>query len=173
VKRRQRLPLFTSTEPDVYLIDTSAWLDIDLREDAGEVWQFIVDLIEQGRIVACAEVLGELQENPIYLLRLERYEAALRAGDRKSDDIEYLIHVGKITHEHPAMSKATAQKTPADPYVIALAELEGYVIVADETCRKRPNRKIPGVCKMRQMRCMTLDEFVKAMRKETSKIATI
>jgi hypothetical protein len=165
--------LFRSTEPDVYLIDTSAWLNIDLRADAEEVWLFIVDLIEQGRIVACAEVLGELEENEIYLLRLEPYAAALKAGDRKSDDIEYLIHVGKITHAHPGMSRATAQKTPADPYVVALAELEGYVVVADETCRKRPNRKIPGVCKQRQIRCKTLDEFVKDIRKEKERASAV
>ena len=64
----------------------------------------IVDLIEQGRIVACGPVLGELRNDPIYEERLKPYEKALRAGDHGSDEIDYLQHVGRITHDYPAMS---------------------------------------------------------------------
>jgi hypothetical protein len=161
VKRRHPLPLFRSIEPDIYLIDTSAWLNIDPRPDAEDVWRLVVTLIEQGRIVVCAQVLGELRDNPIYVPRLKPYERALQAGDHNGDDVAYLQHVGKITHDHPAMSKATGSKTPADPYVVALAELEGYVVVADEST-KRPNRKIPGVCQQRGIRCITLAQFISA-----------
>lgn len=164
MKRRRPLPLFETLEPDVYAVDTSAWLNIDDRPDSNEVWTIIVTLIEQGRIVVCAQVLEEFRDNPIYLLRLKRYEKALLAGDRNSSDLEYLQHVGRVTFEHPAMSKATGIRTPADPYLVALAELEKYVIVADETCNKRPNRKIPGVCKMRGIRCLTLNEFIAVVR---------
>jgi hypothetical protein len=160
VKRRRPLPLFRCIEPDVYLIDTSAWLNIDSRTDSDDLWKLIISLIEQGRIVACAQVLGELRDDPIYRSRLKPYERALQAGDRSGDDIAYLKHVGKVTHDHPAMSKAMGWKTPADPYVVALAELENYVVVSDETTAIKRSRKIPGVCQQRQIRCITLDEFV-------------
>jgi|SRR5271165_4122551 len=163
MKGSHRLPLFRSVEPDVYEIDTSSWLNIEGRPDCEEVWRTIIALIERGRIVACAQVLDEMRNNPIYA-RLQPYEAALRAGDEKSDDPDYLQQVGKITHAYPSMSRATGRKTPADPYVIALAEREQYVIVADESM-KRPNRKIPGVCKQRGIRCITLAEFVEETRK--------
>ncbi len=162
-RRSARAPLFRPTEPDVYLIDTSAWINIDERTDADAVWQLIVVLIEQGRIVACAQVLTELRDNPMYEPRLKPYERALQAGDRNSDDPDYLQYVGRITHDHPGMSKARGAKTPADPYVIALAELEGYVVVADESMR-HPNRKIPGVCSQRGIRCLTSVEFVAVAR---------
>ena len=162
MKRRRSLPLFKSIEPDVYLIDTSAWLNIDSCPDSEGVWNTVVALIKQGRIVACAQVLAELRDDPIYLLRLKPYEEALQAGDRGSDDPTYLQHVGKITHDHPSMSKATGSKTPADPYVVALAEIEDYVVVAEETATRRPNRKIPGVCQQRGIRCKTLAEFIAA-----------
>jgi hypothetical protein len=162
MKRTRRAPLFVSVEPDVYLIDTSAWLNIEHRLDFEEVWAIVVRLIEEGRIVVCAQVMGELKDNPIYLTRLKKYEDALLAGDEKSDDPDYLLHVGKITHEHPAMAKARGKRTPADPYVVALAEREKYVIVADETTRKRPSRKIPGVCEQRKIKCISLDQFVAA-----------
>jgi hypothetical protein len=141
-------------------------LDIDSRADSEDVWKLIVALIEQGRIVACAQVFQELRNSPIYMLRLKPYEEALQAGDKNSDDPSYLQQVGKITHDYPGMSKATGSKTPADPYVVALAELEGYVVVADEMNTKRPNRKIPGVCHQLRIRCMTLAEFVSTARAE-------
>lgn len=164
IKRRRTLPLWRSVGPNVYVVDTSSWLNIEFRADSEDVWRLIVGLIEQGRIVACAPVLGELRDNPIYGSRIRPYEAALLAGDRKSDDPDYLLHVGRITHAFPGMCKATGAKTPADPFVVALAELEGYVVVADESSARRPNRKIPGVCQQRGIRCITLAQFVEEIR---------
>ena len=164
MRRRQSLPLFKTLMPDVYLVDTSAWLNIGDRSDCDEIWAMIIALIEQGRVVACAQVIAEMRDDSIYMLRIKPFEKALQAGDRKSDDLVYLQHVGRITYEHPAMSKATSFRNPADPYVIALAELEGYVIVADENCAKRSNRKIPGVCEKRGIRCLSLSEFVAVIR---------
>lgn len=162
MKRRSSNPLFRAIEPDVYVIDTSAWINIDTRDDSAEVWHMIESLIEQGRVVACAQVLEELRDDPIYLLRLHPYEKALKAGDRGIDDIDYLMLVGQITHDHQALCGARGRKTKADPYVIALAEIDNYIVVGDETCRKRQNRKIPGVCKKRGVRCLSLAEFVVA-----------
>lgn len=88
----------------------------------------------------------------------------MRAGDRS--DVEYLQFVGKITYEHPGMSKATGWKTRADPYIVALAEMENYVVVCDETAQHRPSRKIPGVCASRGVRCITLNEFAALLKKE-------
>jgi hypothetical protein len=165
MRRRRSSPLFQQIEPDVYVVDTSAWCNIDMRKDSEETWRLIVDLIDQGRIVACAAVLTELQDEDFYMLRLFPYEAALQAGDRS--DTDYLMHVGRVTREHPAMAGARGTKTKADSYVVALAELEQYVVVADETCRKRPNRKIPGVCQQRGIPCKLLDEFVAEVRATT------
>ncbi len=154
--------LFRNAEP-VYVIDTSAWFNLELRADCEDLWKSIVALIERGRIVICTQVFEELKNNSIYT-RLQQYEAALKAGDEKSDDPDYLLHVGRITHAHPGLSRAAGRKTPADPYVIALAQREQYVVVADESL-KRANRKIPGVCKKLGIRCLSLAEFVKEIRK--------
>lgn len=159
-KRRQALPLLNSIEPDVYLVDTSAWSKIDSRPDAEAVWRLVSDLIKCGRVYACSQVMAELRGNAFYRKRIKPHEKSLQFGDLNSDDPAYLQHVGRITHDHPGMSKATSWKTRADPYVVALAELQGYVVVAEENTNKRPNTKIPGVCKKRRIRCLTLDGFV-------------
>lgn len=158
MRRPRPSPLFQQFEPDVYVIDTSAWCNIDTRSDAEDAWRLIMDFIKQGRIVACASVLREIEDQDFYMPRIFPHEAALRAGDRT--DTNYLMHVGKVTHDHPAMAGATGQKNKADAYIVALAELESYVVVADETCRKRRNRKIPGVCQQRNIRFKTLDQFL-------------
>jgi hypothetical protein len=168
MRRRSQPGLFDSDEPDVYCVDTSSWGNIDKRPDRDEVWKLIVGLIERGRIVACPEVLEELRnyDHALYVARFKPYERALQAGARKSNDMDYLAHVGRITFDHPEMSRATSTRNHADAYVVALAELEGYVVVADESCKKRPNRKIPGVCKKRNIRCLTLSELVAAVKKD-------
>jgi Domain of unknown function (DUF4411) len=157
MKRRGGAPLFRETDP-VYLIDTSAWSNMYDRPDFETIWRIVLTLIEKGRVVVCAPVFDELENEPI-VKRLRLYEKALRVGDEKSDNPDYLLHVGKITHAYPSMSKARSKKSPADPYVIALAERESYVVVADES-KRRPNRKIPGVCEKRGIPCKTLDEFI-------------
>jgi hypothetical protein len=161
MKRRQSLPLFQTLEPDVYLFDTSAWLNIEPRRDCENVWVIITALINTGRLFSCAQVFEELRDDPIYA-RLYPYKNALQVGDHDSDDPAYLQQVGRITHDYPSMSKARGRKNPADPYIVALAELEKYIVVADETT-KRPNRKIPGVCHQRGIRCLNLDEFIRAV----------
>jgi hypothetical protein len=68
---------------------------------------------------------------------------------------------GQITHDFPGMCKATGSKTLADPYVVALAQMQNYTVVANENMRRK-NRKIPGVCLRLKVRCMTLARFVAA-----------
>jgi hypothetical protein len=77
MKKSANLTLFVEEEPDVYLIDTSAWLNIEERSDRDDVWRIIFDLVEQGRVVVCAPVIAELKTNPIYLAKLKPYERAL------------------------------------------------------------------------------------------------
>jgi hypothetical protein len=161
MKRRGK-DLFTDVEAHRYLIDTSAWLDIDARADVTIVWHLIYALISCSRTFATRSVLNELRENAIFKRHLKQHERALLTGDR--DDPEYLLHVGRVTLAHPAMSKARGEKTPADPFVVALAELEGYVVVCDESRVTRRNRKIPSACKQRGIKCMTLDELVATER---------
>jgi hypothetical protein len=105
--------------------------------------------------------MAELRPDPIYS-RVKRYERALLANDGKLTDPEFLQTVGQITHDYPGMCKARGQKTPADPYIIALAQLEGFVVVADEGTARRKSRKIPGACQKLGICCKTLEEFISA-----------
>lgn len=158
MKRRPERTLFDREPEAVYLIDSSAWFNIDERPDSEEVWKIIFRLIGEERIKVCSEVFNEIRETKVYE-RLQFREAALKDGLRRSTDLDFLRTLGDITHKHPSMCKARSRKQVADPYVIAHAELDGYVVVADEST-KRPNRKIPGACGKRGIRCHSLDRFI-------------
>jgi hypothetical protein len=155
--RRGNASLFP--QPDAYAVDTSSWLNVDSLPNSEDAWVEIQRLIKVGRIFTCPQVLVELHDDPIYLLRIKPFEKALLAGGGRNNDPLYLLRVGRITHDYPAMSKATSSKTPADPYIIALAQMEGYVVVADEGT-KRINRKIPGVCQRLGIRCILIAQMI-------------
>jgi hypothetical protein len=156
--------LFDQEEPEVYLIDSSSWFNIDVRTDREEVWEQIYRLITEKRIVVCSGVFEEIRHTSSVYERLNPHQAALKDGDIGSNDLEYLQLVGKITRDHPTMSRARSRKFSADPYVVALAKLQGYTVVADES-KVRANRKIPGACHKLGVKCLTLDEFVRTIKK--------
>jgi hypothetical protein len=163
MRRKGDPTLFDGQEPEVYLIDSSAWFNIDEKEDHEQIWQNIYRLIEEKRIVICSAVFEEIGNSEVYG-RLKPHEAVLKEGDLPSTDIEYLQLIGKITRDHPAMSKARSRKFAADPYVVALASIQRYTVVADES-NERANRKIPGACKKLGVCYMTLPEFIEKIRK--------
>jgi Domain of unknown function (DUF4411) len=154
--------LFDTDKPKllIYLVDTSAWFNIELRDDREHVWGIVYRLIGEQRIKVCPEVFGEIKGDPVYE-KLRLREATLKIGLRTANDLEYLALIGEITHKYPRLCKARSRKRVADPYVIAQAELNGYVVVADEST-KQPSRKIPGVCQKRHppVPCIDLDQFV-------------
>jgi hypothetical protein len=56
-------------------------------------------------------------------------------------------------------------RDPADPWIVAVAQHYGYVVVTDEVIkRKRKNDKdrdhIPDVCSALGLECLTLDDFI-------------
>jgi|SRR5579872_2185564 len=161
MRKGRNMLLFTDEEPDVYLFDTSAWVNTRLHRKVEDIWTTIVELIGRRRLFTCSQVMTELRPDSIYQ-RVKRYEKALLAHDGKLSDPEFLQAVGQITHDHPGMCKARGEKTPADPYVIALAQLENYIVVADEGTARRKSRKIPGVCQKLGICCKTLEEFITA-----------
>ena len=145
----------------MYLIDTSAWLNIDRRPDSEACWNVIYKLIKDKRIVICRRVLKELKGGDLFHERLLGHEDALTESDRDNPgDVEYLMAVGRVVHRFPGMSRARGEKTPADPYVVALAWLENWTVVVDETKTNRPNRKIPGACDILGVKWVPLAKFI-------------
>ena len=78
---------------------------------------------------------------------------------------EFTANVGKVQFEFPAMGGATGTKRRADPFVVATAltynsDAEQWLVVAGESRKGRPARKIPTVCDHYGIECITLEDLI-------------
>ena len=82
-------------------------------------------------------------------------------AETPTSDVDYLMRVGQVTGQFPAMQRARGTKERADAWVVGLAVYkkgnpEEWTVVADETTGKRANRKIPTACSAFGVKCMGL-----------------
>jgi hypothetical protein len=69
--------------------------------------------------------------------------------------------VDHIVNTYSGLVAQGKEKFAADPFVIAIAEVNGYIVVTEET---GPDslRKIPGVCRALNVQCKNLMELLDA-----------
>jgi hypothetical protein len=153
MKRRPVPPLFALQEPPTYVMDSSAWFNVDTLPNPDTAWAIVLALIERERLVDPSEVIEELKLDEVLWSRVQHLEGKLRF--RRSDEA-YLKLAGLIASEFPGMASIRSKKNKADPWVVALAEIERFTVVTDETTERRPNRKIPTACRKRGVSCVSL-----------------
>jgi predicted nucleic acid-binding protein len=158
-KRRGTSPLL---EPDMprpdYLVDTSSWIALNERPDIETVWPIIEALIIAERLFSPGLVINEVVSARELI---QPYIDVLRQCDR--NDAEFLLTAGRIARKYRRLAKPDGRKTKADPFIIALAKLDGYTVVAEESL-KRSFGKLPGVCDREQLKCVCLAKMLEAER---------
>jgi len=132
---------------NVYCIDTSsliaAWQERYPIENFPAFWVRLDALIAAGRLIAPREVLEETKKRSD---ELHAWLKARKAMFRELDD-ENQIEVSAILAQFPRLVGEKKMRTSADPFVIALARVEGIQLVTDEKptgSLTRPH--IPDVC---------------------------
>lgn len=80
----------------------------------------------------------------------DRLDSAARDGE--------LIAPDEVLHE---LAKDFAQRTHADPFVIAVARLHGMPIITQEGPGSEKRPTIPSVCRSLGIRTLTILEFVR------------
>jgi hypothetical protein len=130
-----------------YCIDTSALIEawqVDYPiENFPGFWNRMGELIDAGRLVAPEEVLRETTK------RSDELHAWLKARKQMFRELvdAVQIEVAAVLAKYPRLVGERKLRTSADPFVIALARVEGFQIVTDEKptgSLMRPN--IPDVC---------------------------
>jgi len=149
------LSLFRDEQPARYLVDTSAWLKLNDEDDTTTAWTVVVALIDADRLYSPRRVVDEVIS---MRTQIEPYVPKLVRCDR--NDEVYLLKVGEIAYGYRRMSKPLGTRTKADPFLVALAILDDYTVVAEESMRNRPVGKIPGVCQREKVRCLTLRKLL-------------
>jgi hypothetical protein len=146
----------------IYCIDTSsliaAWQERYPIEHFPNFWKRIDGLIDEERLFSPVEVLHEIKK------RSDELHAWLK--NRKhmfhelSDEVQ--VEASQVLGQFPRLVGERKLRTSADPFVIALAKVEGWQIVTDEkptTSLTRPN--IPDVCKELGMTTINILQVIK------------
>jgi hypothetical protein len=150
---------------DIYCIDTSsliaAWQERYPIENFPAFWRKMEDLIAAKRLVSPIEVLNETHK------RSDDLHAWLKARSDMFRELEdgIQIEAANVLSKFPRLVGQKKLRTSADPFVIALARVEGLKIVTDEKptgSLDRPN--IPDVCTAMDMakNCIGLLDLIRA-----------
>ena len=130
-----------------YCIDTSsliaAWQERYPIENFPAFWVRMDALIVAGRLIAPVDVLHETKKRSD---ELHTWLKIRRAMFRELDDAVQ-IEAAQVLAQFPRLVGERKFRTSADPFVIALARVEGLQLVTDEKptgSMSRPN--IPDVC---------------------------
>lgn len=142
------------------VFDTSAflngWRHHLFPDTFPSVWELIDAAMTDGRIIAPREVLTELTHKDD--------EVAAWAKERADLFVEASELVQRRAGEIYSLFPNPGLRDQADPFVIAEAELSGYVVVTYEgqsfsgVPTKNWARSMPGICQHLRVDCCTLPE---------------
>lgn len=145
-----------------YSIDTSALLDGWLRyyppDTFDSLWQRLGELIASGSLRATEEVRFELEKKDDDFLAwtLERPELFVEL------DEGIQLKVSSLLDKFPKLLDTRANRSAADPFVIALAALNNCPVVTGEQATGNLNRpNIPDVCQESDIECINLITLIR------------
>jgi hypothetical protein len=130
----------------IYCIDTSAliaaWQERYLIENFPPFWKYVDALIDGERLVAPIEVLNETERRSD---ELHKWLSARKEMFCELDD-DIQIAAAGVLARFPRLVGERKLRTSADPFVIALAQVDDLQIVTDEKPTGNPQRpNIPDV----------------------------
>jgi hypothetical protein len=147
----------------VYCIDTSsliaAWQERYPIENFPRFWERVDALIGDERLIAPIEVLNEMKK------RSDELHAWLKARPSMFRELDDAIQIeaAQVLAHFPRLVGERKLRTSADPFVIALARVEGLELVTDEKPTGKHDRpNIPDVCTALGMTSMGLLDLIRA-----------
>jgi hypothetical protein len=157
----------------VYSMDTSCLIDLDNRYPSRvspALWGIIRQLADEARLFVCRQVQDEVDgaHHPEVLGLLSDFGQVL--VDLADFEPHFRALVAFVAASQITLTKPSAERTEADPFVIALAlHLAGRnprdlgtprpaareaVVVTDESVAS--SKKIPAVCRALNLPCCSL-----------------
>ena len=146
-----------------YSIDTSSLIDAwYIYYQPGtflSLWKEIEELGKSGILCAPKEVKDELktyeerEDNPLY--RWGQEQAHMFVDQTP----EMQIEIQRLSDSCKRLVRPGRLRPDADPYVIALAKVNGWTVITEEK-RERGQLKIPNVCEHYEIDCIDICTFV-------------
>jgi hypothetical protein len=159
--------------PKIYIIDTCCYMDLDRihprpqyacsESERVKIWKGIGSLGKQERVYLISHIHDELEQHypkplPDYFRSIPIIKTGLGVPDLSSD-------VAGILAIHPSLINPTLKHTKdsADPWIIAVARKNGWIVVTNELPGKSPAKcKIPDACEDLGVKCLRFEAFVQA-----------
>jgi hypothetical protein len=148
----------------IYCVDTSAWLDGWARDYPPDVfpslWNKLAERVADGVLKCSEEVYIELKKKDDGLRDwIKSRKEVLIPIDEKIQGI-----VSELLEAYPRLVDTHRNRSQADPFVIATAELLQAVVVTGEQPRGNLDvPKIPDVCEARKIRCINFLEMLREL----------
>ncbi|KRQ01284.1 hypothetical protein AOQ73_18185 [Bradyrhizobium pachyrhizi] len=146
----------------IYCIDTSAliaaWYERYKPNRFPKLWEQLDQLVTDARLVSSTLVLRECNKQRSEELHgwLKPREAMFAVPDEAVQE-----QVDHIVNTYTGLVAAGKEKFQADPFVIALAKVEGHTVITEETGIGSLS-KIPGVCNAMKVDCINLMQLIDA-----------
>jgi hypothetical protein len=143
-----------------YSIDTSALIESYLRDFPPDVfplvWEKLEGLIGNGCLKASEEVQYELEKKDDDVFRWAINHNAMFSPT----SVKIQESVKSILKDHKRLIDTRKNRSGADPFVIALAQVEGLIVITAEGLSSSSDRpKIPDVCKAMGIKCTSMIEL--------------
>ncbi len=147
---------------DIYVWDTSAMVGAWVRHYPPDVvpglWQRMDECGSSGRIVIPQEVLEELSEKDD---DLHAWVKARRDRLVSPTSAAVMLEARVVLKDHPGLTKTGTGRGKADPFVIATAACNGFVVVTEEQGGSDLKPRIPHVCRHRSVQVCSVLEFLR------------
>lgn len=144
----------------LYVVDTSALMDWHDRYYPTDVFPTLVAQVDS--LIADSRLMSvELVHDEVAKMGSATLQSWAKARKTIFDPTKnHLVQALAIEGQYPALKDPNAQFDEADAYVIALAQIQGAVVVTAETpaaTKRKPKRSmyIPDVCAALGMTCIS------------------
>jgi len=132
-----------------------AWNDDYPPDVFPDIWKLLERSIKSGDLRATEEVLKEIEQKDDDVCKWAQEHSELFVS------IDEVVQEAArdILKDHPDLIKPKLDRPQADPYVIALAKINGASVVTNEKPNSPDQRKItqiPSVCSRIQVPCIRL-----------------
>lgn len=145
-----------------YIIDANVLIEFNdhLPMDVYETqWKMIGENIENGKIIICEVVFNEIKKSVELKQWLNNYKKLIEPC--YSDKV--LIEAKIIINEYPKLIDINNPSDQSDPYVIALAKLNGFTVLTNEKYSEGGKKtKISYICKKMSINCINTHDFYRS-----------
>ena len=154
----------STIDAGVFVVDADVWIRAHGARYPPDVfpalWRHLKDAVELGRICSPRQVLGELGNEKKGIGAWARTLKGLVLKESPSAQ----RRAGEIVQKYANLLHG-ASHDAADPWLVAHAQISGYVVVTEEGFSNNFNKpKIPNVCKDLNVECINTVAMLRQLR---------